>query len=103
MDKSEKSYALKKIDAAAVFKTVTILLALPIGLIGLLYCLVTLVAFKYTQFGGAVLGTLFGVLILSPVYGGALALLATVYNFAAAKTGGLKIDLEIEEKNSRPK
>lgn len=99
MSKKEKIYALKKIDAAAVFKTTTILLALPIGLIGLIYCLVSLAALKYTQFGGAVLGTLFGVLILSPVYGGALALLALAYNFAAAKAGGFKITLNSEEKD----
>lgn len=97
MVKKETVYTLQRIDPATVFKVLTALLALVIGLVGLVYCLITFAAFKYTRFGGAVLGTLFGVLILSPIYGLALALLAAAYNFVAGKVGGLKITVSLEE------
>lgn len=98
MSKKEKIYELKRLDAFRVFKTASLWLALIIGLVGLVYCLITLIGGKYTQFGGAVLGTLFGVLILSPIYGAALALLCAAYNFVAAKVGGYRLILDVEEK-----
>jgi hypothetical protein len=93
-----KDYALKKISVLAVMKTQALFLALVLGLIGLAVTLNALAFRGWKPFTDAALGTLFGVVIVAPVYGLASGIIAALYNWAAGRTGGFQFTLIVEEK-----
>ena len=93
----KKIFVLKEISPLAAAKTSALFLASVIGLVGFLVIFGGLFR-SWKSFSDAVLGTLFGIFILSPVYGVVVGILVILYNWAARKVGGYRVTLEVEEK-----
>lgn len=95
-----KEIVLKNVSPLVVFKTSTLFLASLIAFIGAGMIMLALFTKGWKAFADTVLGTLFGIFILSPAYGVVSSCVVILYNWVAKKTGGYRMTLEIEEKDS---